>query len=59
MVIFLIFLAVMFLLFIALFAYLLITAPWGYEDEDGFHLGYQPDKNETQKDRENQFNQPF
>jgi len=52
MVIFLIFIAVMFLLFVALFVYLLITAPFGYEDELGFHYGHK-------KGQSNQFNQPF
>jgi len=52
MVIFLIFLAAMFLLFVALFVYLLITAPLGYEDESGFHYVHK-------KGRKNQFNQPF
>jgi hypothetical protein len=53
------FLLISFFVGVGLFVYLLVSAPWGYEDEDGFHLGYQPDKNETQKDRKNQFNQPF
>jgi len=52
MVIFLIFIAAMFLLFVALFVYLLITAPLGYEDESGFHYGHK-------KGRKNHFNQPF